>query len=243
MNARGNALIVWRGADATSSRIYARARTAGGQVGAVQGLSDLGQAAYFIPSVAIDSNSNTVIAWIVFDGRTFAAQARARSAAGALGPLQPLSPAGKQADGVQVAMSPSGRALIVWQLYDGIYQRIQGRTHAAGRLSRVIDLSPPGQKTYIPQVALDATGDAVVTWGRLDTPRYRVEARARSAAGALGPIKSLSNPIKYSGEPEVAIAPDGKALVVWTTGENNSDWIQAATGPVRPELTGFGSLR
>src|SRR5712691_6980601 len=43
-----------------------------------------------------------------------------------------------------------------------------------------------------PQVAVDPDGDAVFTWVRFDGTDYRIQARARSAAGTLSPVQTLS---------------------------------------------------
>ena len=52
---------------------------------------------------------------------------------------------------------------------------------------------PPGHDAFEPQIASDADGDAVAVWQRSDdSGDWRVQARTISAAGVLGPVRTLS---------------------------------------------------
>jgi hypothetical protein len=171
------------------------------------------------PQVAVDADGDAVFTWERFDGANWRIQARARSAAGTLSPVQTLSSAGQNAFGPQVAVDDAGDAVFTWSRSDGLNSRVQARARsAAGTLSAVQNLSDPGGNAHAPQVAVDADGDAVFTWSRDEgaTPQL-AQARARSAAGALSAVQNLSD----SGSdatapfPQVAVDADGDAVFTW----------------------------
>jgi hypothetical protein len=227
IDANGNALVVWRRGDGTGSchafgcyRIQARARSAAGTLGSVQTLSVAGEDAG-TPQVVIDADGDALVVWTRPDGTGACSgddcqriQARARAAAGTLGPLLTLSAAGQNATDPQVAGDPSGDALVVWRRFDGSNWRIQARAHsAAGVLGAVQALSGLGATAERPQVAIDADGDALVVWRNFDDGAIR--ARARSSAGVLAAVQTLSPPGQNAVEPQVASEADGDAVAVW----------------------------
>jgi hypothetical protein len=147
-----------------------------------------------------------------------------------------FSPAGGRAVDPRVAMAPNGDAVFVWGLADGhcggLYPcvRIHVRSRsAAGTLSPIQTVSPPDGDAFYPEVAVDADGDAVITWGiRYSQDPYavccsQVQAIARSAAGVLSPIQTLTNPTKNSDSAQVRVDPGGNAIFEWTLGDATTD--------------------
>jgi hypothetical protein len=127
----GNAVLVWRLFDYTCdcSWIEARIRSAAGTLGATQALSGTDASS---PDIGVDPTGNAVIVWIKSGGGTNCGgascnriEARARSAAGALGPSQFLSAAGQHAQDPHVGIAQSGNAVAVWRRFDGANWRIQ----------------------------------------------------------------------------------------------------------------------
>jgi 6-phosphogluconolactonase (cycloisomerase 2 family) len=239
----GNAVFVWKRFDGANDRIQARARSAAGALGATQTLSDVGQHAGD-PQVAVDPNGNAVFVWRRLDGTTdcdgggcFLVQAIARSAVGALSPVQTLSAGGQDTFGPQVAVDQSDNAVFVWQRLDGAEYRIQARARsAAGALSATQNLSAAGQPARLPQVAVDSSGTAVFVWKRFDGTSpgsccHRIQARARSAAGALDAIQTLSAAGQQADGPQVAVSPGGTAVATWWRSDGANNRVQAATGP------------
>jgi hypothetical protein len=213
----GDAVFTWRRFDGAHWRIQARARSAAGALGPVQTLSAAGRNAT-LPQLGVDSAGNAVFVWQRSDGTDWRVQSRARSATGALGPVQTLSAAGQGAVKPQVAVDPAGRAVFTWERYSGIQAR--ART-AAGALSGVQFLS----NGYSPQVGVDAHGNAVFAWNlHVSSPSEprgatRVQARARTAAGALSPIQDIADSGPGGGgcacDPQVAVDPTGDAVFTW----------------------------
>jgi hypothetical protein len=214
IDSTGRALIVWQGHDGTNVRIQARARTAAGVLGAVQTLSPAGQDGW-APDVAIDTNSRAIVTWYRFDGSRYRVQARTRSAGGTLGPVETLSPESTSAQNPRVAIAPDRTAIFTWAASNASIQVQAVARAATGELSEVQTLSPPGQHAQHARVAVDAAGNAVFVWSRPDGTDQRVQLRARSAAGVLSPVQTLSAAGTDAWNPEVAVDADGNAIVVW----------------------------
>ena len=87
-----------------------------------------------------------------------------------------------------------------------------------------------------PQVASDADGDAVAVWDArgLGLPEPyscypRVQARTISAAGVLGPVKTLSAAGQWAIDPQIATDADGDAVAVWSRSDGSNYRLQART--------------
>jgi hypothetical protein len=193
VDATGDAVFSWARFDGAHYRIQVRARSAAGVLSAVRTLSDAGQDVV-VAQVAIDPDGDSVIAWQHFDGANYRIQAQARSAAGVLSAVQTLSSGGQDAIEPRLAVETDGDAVFTWGRSDGTNPRIQARARStAGVLSPVQTLSDAGQEGRSSVVGVDADGDAVFTWMRFDGVHWRIQARARSAAGALSAVQTLSS--------------------------------------------------
>jgi hypothetical protein len=89
------------------------------------------------------------------------------------------------------------------------------------------------------QVAVDADGDAVFTWLRFDGANDRVQARARSAAGTLSSVQTLSSSGQNASHPQVAVRRgNGDAVFTWERSDGANFLIEARTrsaaGALRP---------
>jgi hypothetical protein len=233
IEADGDALLSWvRYEPGTSYRIQTRVRAAEGTFGPVETLTT-GAAQVLDPQVAVDASGDAVFVWGRYDGICcYRIQTRARAPAGTLSAVQTLSEAGQHAYSPQVGVDDAGGAVFTWQRSDGTNSRIQARARAAdGTLSSVQDVSYPGHDASAPQVAVDAGGDAVFGWLRSDGTNLRVETRTRSAAGSLVPFTVLSDPGQAAEGPQVAVDPDGDAVVTWARSDGTNSRVQASAGP------------
>jgi len=238
----GDAAFTWARSNGTNSRVQARTRSAAGALSAVQDLSAAGQNANF-PQVAVDADGDATFTWQRSDGTNSRAQARTRSAAGALSAVQDLSAAGESANRSQVAVDDGGDAVFTWRRSDGTNLRAQARTRsAAGALSAVQDLSAAGQNATDPQVAVDDGGDAVFTWERSDGTNTRVQARTRSAAGALSAVQDLSAAGQSGLNPQVAVDADGDATFTWHRSDGTNSRAQARTRSAAGALSAVQDL-
>lgn len=190
-------------------------------------------------AVAVAADGDALVVW----SDEFRVQARARSAAGVLGPIRTLSTLSTssliEANDPQVALDGVGNALVTWQEYDGTSSyRIKARAISATGVLGPIQIFS-GQNASRPQVAIEPDGDALVVWQVRDGANYRVQARTRSAAGVLGPIQTLSGAGSAT-NPRVVLDTQGRALVVWEN-QNGLDFrifarARSATGLLGPIL-------
>jgi hypothetical protein len=208
VDADSDAVVVWT---RTDNLTQARARSAAGVLGPIHDLNAPGPIGPQ-PQLAMNAAGDAMFTWLRFDGATNRAEGRALSAAGVLGPVQPLSAVGEQATRPQVAMESDGDAIFTWSEGDSIQSR---RRTAAGSLGSVKTIAPAGLSADEPQVALDADGDAVFAWLRSDGANWRVQARRRTNTGSLSALRTLSGPGQDASWARVAVDSAGDAVVSW----------------------------
>ena len=223
VDADGDALVVWDLAISSdspeTSHVYARARSAGAGVSAVEAVSDAEQEAVR-PSVDTDGSGRAVVVWAAWDATNWRVYARARSAGGTWSAAEPVSEAAGVRGDPQVVMDGNGRAIVVWAGREGALWQAYARVRStAGTWSEISVLSPAGETVAAePQVATSDDGTAVVVWG-LEVPCcldvWRVQARARSPAGAWSTIGEVALAHEDYTRPQVAVARDGSAFLVW----------------------------
>lgn len=143
----------------------------------------------------------------------------------------------------RVAVDGAGRVTVVW----GRAGRVVARTREpGGRWGAEVVLSDPAERAADPAVAAGADGTVAVVWRqrtaarsleeRFTLPsgapagrftdivdrRWTVVARVRAAAGAWAPADALSQPtaqVRDIEAPDVGVAADGTAVVVWDQGQ------------------------
>jgi hypothetical protein len=210
-----------------------------------QDLSAAGQDAAN-PHVAVDGKGNALVVWERFDGTNWRIQARRRSAIGSFSPVQTVSNAGQDAGESQVAVDSQGGSILVWKRFDVVNYQIKARRRSSsGTLSSVQTLSDPNQIAETPQVAVDPQGDAIVVWRLFDGTNWRIQARRRASSGTLGPVQTLSKVGEDAERPQVAVDPNGNAVVVWERSDGTNERIQArrrsTSGTLGPVQTLSGS--
>jgi hypothetical protein len=232
----GNAVAVWR-----DGLIRARARSEAGTLSAIQTLSESGEVA-LEPQVAVDPNGNAVFVWDRYDGSTDCGggkppsagcrrvQARARSSTGTLSTIQTLSDAGMRATFPGVGIDQNGNSVFSWQVLSPAIVQASARS-STGTLSAVQTLSMG--PASLPQVAVDPNGNAVFVWVRRDGTTdcggsgcFRIRAVARTAAGVLSTVQTLSPAAQNATNPQVGVDQSGNAVFVWTLLGGSTDAIQ-----------------
>jgi hypothetical protein len=241
----GNAFFVWleRG-----GRVRTRSLSTAGELGPIATLSAGGHAVH-PPQVAVSAGGDAVFAWDRYTSRTGRVQARARSAAGRLGPTLTLSARRRRAVLPRLAVATDGHALAVWTSppagrNDGL-GRVQARAFShERRLGPLLDVSGNAMGGA-PRATFLADGDAVLTWYRPGRPTAPLLMRTLSAAARLRNTVTLLGG-RDIGLSRVAFAPDGDAVVAWQLlgdgdPEGQNARIQArsrsASGVVGPTVT------
>jgi hypothetical protein len=168
-------------------------------------------------------------------------QVRTRSPSGALGALRTISHAGQDGSDADVVVDGDGDVVFAWEQVDGSSFRVQVRALSAGGvLGPVQNVSPASEQAVGGRVAMNPDGDAVVVWMANIGGIVRVRARARSAAGALGAVRTLSGPTFNTADNRIGIDAAGNATASWTSSDGSHLRLQArslsaggALGPVR----------
>jgi hypothetical protein len=195
--------------------------------------------------LAVGPDGTTTAVWEHYDGSHFVIQERRIGRGGApLGPVNQLSAGGRNAFDPRVAVGPDGVATVVWKRYNGTSFAIQERRVDAGGTPATAthDLSLSAQFAGQPEVAARPDGGAVVVWERhititstsfgfnfsRDVTRIQstvVRPDGSVAACCFDLTDGSSNSNGF--EPQVAVAPDSTAIVVWDRHNGSEQVVQA----------------
>lgn len=181
------------------------------------------------PDLALAPDGTATVVWSARSGGEFAVFARRIEPNGTPGAVQQLSEAGGDALAPQVAVAPDGTANVAWTRWDGTNFRVQERQIAPGGVpaEETRTLSGAGQNALDPQVDVAPDGEATVVWKRFDGFHYLVQVRRVAPDGSLeGTSQRLSEPKQDAVEPQVAVAGDGVATVVWSRFDGEDSIVQ-----------------
>ena len=155
------------------------------------------------------------VAFRSFDGaRDLVRAARLDPVAGVWSAPAVVSTPGQDVFDLDIAADEQGRAVAVWNRFDGTFRTIQSARYVGGWSTP--DSRTTGADTRDVSVDTDAAGNAVAAWTRSDGSRYRVQASAFSAAsGAWTVAADVSDPGGDAAVPQVRLHPDGTAVAVW----------------------------
>ncbi|HEX6780663.1 MAG TPA: glycosyl hydrolase [Solirubrobacterales bacterium] len=190
------------------------------------------------PDLDVAPDGTTTAVWSAKAGGEFRVFARRIAADGTRGQIRQLSASGADALAPRVAVAPEGTAVVVWSGWDGANFRIQERRIAASGAPEesTRTLSGSGQDAADPQVDVAPDGTATVVWRRFDGFHPLVQVRRIAPDGTS---EEQSQRLSESGgdavEPDVAVAPDGTATVVWSRFDGSDSIVQARR--VEPEGT------
>jgi hypothetical protein len=236
MNARGDALVVWRhlGSCSLGADVQGMERPAGGSFAPVPaGSGDLPPAGNALnactsdvnlddPQVAINEHGDAIAYARVGPGQYV--YGSLRHAGGGFG-AQVAGPHAAQegwlfsfrGDNLDVAMDARGGLAAVYQPGGSSVSGALGSTDTG--FGAPVDFS--GQNAELPRVAMDRAGDAVAVWRRTNSSRGTVQASLRPAsskglAGShFGKPVDLSAAAQDASLPQVAMNEGGDAVAVW----------------------------
>ena len=234
----GTATVVWDRSNGTNNMVQAVTRPPGGSFGAPVDLSVAGQDADD-PDIGVASDGTATVVWRRYDGSHFVVQATTRQPGGSFGTPVDLSAADQGAYAPHVAVAPDGATAVVWSRYDGTSDIVQAATRPPnGSFGAPVDLSATGRDADEPQVSLVSGGAATVTWLRSNGTNTVIQAASRPAGGSFGAPADLSAAGRDAYGPQVAVAADGTATVVWIRPNGTNNIAQAVT---RPSGGSFGT--
>jgi hypothetical protein len=175
------------------------------------------------PEVAIAPDGSASIAWTRYDGANTVVEERQVTTAGVLGAsTDDLSAAGQNAVEPGLVVAPDGTATVTWVRSDGTNTIVEERQVAPDGTpgATTSDLSASGRSAAEPQIAAGPGAGATVVWERYDGSNWIVQERRLSASGApAGATNALSASGADGAEPQLAVAADGSATIVWSSAE------------------------
>jgi hypothetical protein len=183
VDSTGQVHYAWTRNDGTNLRIQYRSRDVNGNFGAVQTISDPGQNASDA-DIAIDPSNNVLLVWSRTDGTNIRVQSAFKPAAGGFSAPQTISDPGFDATKPEADFDNSGRALLIWQRFDGTNLRVQATTRSAGVggvFANETTLSDGGQDAFNPKADAgpDVDANGVAVWTRSDGTKLRVQSSRR----------------------------------------------------------------
>lgn len=189
------------------------------------------------PGVAIDVTGNAIAAWSEDTGNFVynIYAARFVAAQGTWGPATLIQTVlGRTAQAPQVVMDADGNGTVVWQQYNEDESALAVYASrfdvSSGSWRPAVQLDPSAVN---PKIALDASGNAVAVWERTsDSGMHQIAAaRWSQSAGTWGAAQVIQVSSLRGSNPQLAVAPNGDATVVWTQAESNGTLtIQACRG-------------
>lgn len=216
VDASGRVTATWARRDAGWFRVQASSRNADGTWTTPDTISEPGRDASD-PLLAVGASGVLAVAWQGSDGLNPRTQVSTRAPGAPWSGASKVSPAGKDAGGHDVSVSPSGSATVVWILSDAAASQVQASTQVGSGWSPAAPLSQAGQVPATPPVMeTDGAGNPTVAWtDTTDGMTFRVRATARTAGGAWATPALVSTPGVNSFKPQVTVAPDGVAHLTW----------------------------
>ncbi|WP_328992885.1 hypothetical protein OG394_01350 [Kribbella sp. NBC_01245] len=191
------------------------------------GISASGWTATDSPTVAVDRQGDSLLAWTACEAAASACyhqvQVRLKSATGGLGPIRTLSPLGPTANWPEVATDDDGDSAVVWE-QDG---RVVGRrVSASGALVGPLRTLSNTAGTN-PNVVVEPAGRALVVWNDIRSGSFVTTARFLYKDGTVSNAFTLGS--GAADQPAVGIDRNGLAVVAWT--ESNTTVVARRVKP------------
>lgn len=164
-------------------------------------------------------------------------------------PPQRIDAGGDDAVSPQLAVHATGKAVVAWtsRNADGERRVVATRFVADSGWDAPRTISAAGEDGYDVRIALDAAGNVFAVWEQdLHGEETVVASRFEPGSGWSPPVQ-----LEVDGEeaygPQLAVSPDGSAMVVWIRAEGETGVIAAARftregGWQRPVLVQVGDL-
>ncbi len=192
------------------------------------------------PAVAVNDSGQAVVVWSVKVAGEYAVYASSRQSNDTWTAGVPIS--GTSAEGMAqaVAMNAAGKAVAVWSRLTGGHWVMETATRQPnGNWSAAAPLSELDEDSSSPAVAVNGSGDAVAGWVRFDGT---VQASVRLGAAGWAPHDDLGIADVGFGAPQVAIDPDGSAVLVTTYTQHDHQSVQRAERPAAGEWTNLQTV-
>ncbi len=226
INPHGDAVAVWEIYENDKWYVQASQMPAGGTW---QTPVQLAETSYALgrPQVAMDADGDAVAVWTTYSGSHDVIDAAELPAGGSW--QTPVQISGsEEAEQAQVAMNSAGDVIAAWTIWTGSTDRVEAAQMPAGGTWQTPEpISNAGNETYSPEVAIDEHGDAAAVWWHNDGGQDVVQGAQLPAGGSWSTSSQLSEGGEPAYNPQLAMNPQGDAVVVWERW-NGSDFITQA---------------
>ncbi len=188
------------------------------------------------PDVGISAAGDALVVWT----RRVTDRAIVEVATGANGaawqPPTQLTQTGT-AQRVRIAVAPSGAAIVVWEDHGVSPSRVMAAVRTEGQWTAPAPVSASRREGQNAEVAIDARGAASVVWIEERGDGFIIVARrfTRDGWGPPTPVASAPKPAERLLRPrrndlgaDIAVTPDGRAVVVWAARDDDHSTIHAA---------------
>lgn len=227
MDAKGNAMAVWRQYLGTAPGIYAKRYVAGSGWGDDVRIAGTELIAVSQPQVDLDAAGNAFAVWTQNQDKASRSGIRvwARhfdATSGAWGDAVPIESSGELIGEVsstpQVSADASGTVVVVWTrltLIENGVGSIWSNRFDGQAWGSAVPVETQAGDAGGPSIAMDGKGNALALWVQSDGTQYNIWAnRYKSANHAWGePVQVSSKGSAYS--PQAAFDPAGNAMAVW----------------------------
>lgn len=177
----GDAAVAWCDYNGTHYQINVATLAYGQSWSSATVISNTSNDAY-MPLVKMDAAGNMVAIWIAFDGSEYVLQTASCSSGGSFGSTTTLSTAGSNVGNINLLVTESGDAHVIWDEDDGSNSAIfYASLPYQGSWSTAASVSNTTEYAYLPSIALDDAGNAVAAWLQFDGADVFVWASTQAA--------------------------------------------------------------
>ena len=234
-NRKGNAVAVWSRSDGVNTVIQAAPYQDKAWGTAVTISPAVGIAAS--PRVAVSGNGIAQAVWIrAIAGNPVVESAGCNLAGNVWTDAVRVSDLGWDAAAPQIAMNEDGVTALVWTRYNGTVWVVQAKLYVNGVWQDTVNLSTPLRDAFTPQAVVSSSGAVTVVWSRFDgAANANIIESVRYEKGRWSDAVMVSDPVRDTRFPQLAVDEAGNVTVVWTQANGQLFNIQsrrwlAATG-------------
>lgn len=232
VDVNGNPIATWIENDGTSFNIYVKKWNGSNWIQLGNFLDMHTDTQAFIPSIAIDSQGNPIVAWYEQDGTSFNTYVKKWNGTewqlmgdGALD-INLNQNTGYTA----LATDSSGNPVIVWEESDGTSVNIYVKKWNGDAWDLIGDTfvdANENQNALHPAVAIGSDGNPVVSWDETDGTSTNIYVKKWNGTAweSVGNNFLDINENKNSGHPSVSIDNQGNPLVSWFEQDDTTDSV------------------
>jgi hypothetical protein len=221
MNAAGEGFVVYTQRDSSLYSVWARRLDPRMGWGSPQRLDSDDTASANRLAVAVDAAGNAAAAWTHSDGTRTNVWSNRFVAGIGWETARIIDDTDDNADTPGIAFSPQGDLTATYIVHTSAGTSVRARRFTPGTgWGSAVRVSDHALYIYSTDMVVDASGNAFVVWSQFDGARDEVQisryaASASFAAGWSAPTVLGSLADSSAQQPQVAVDPQGNALVMW----------------------------